>query len=381
MSSNRFLAGILLLVLLPSAGRAAEPFRYPEAKHGKGELKYINGLPVLVLQGTPEEMGEQMGVLGIKPARDIFQVQQEFLRVRGLEKAWPWLVKVCNLMVPQFPPDHLKELEAAAKVSGVDRDQFIVANTVYDIIKISGCSTLVISPEKSSTGTPIFGRNLDFFLIANINEYSLVKVYRPKGKHAFASVGFPGLFGSVSGMNDAGLSLAANEVSSTKDGSPKFDLKGVPLILAFRRILEECSTVDEVEKFLRAMRRSSSINLTVCDKKGGVVFEITPKNVITRRPEEGILACTNHFRTKELAADTRCSRYEILEKCRQSGSLGLKDVAKKLDEANQGKSTIQTMIFAPAALRLHLAIGQVPTSAQPMKVLELGPIFKDGPGK
>src|SRR5207245_4503114 len=99
MSTRRILTGsLLLLLLVPITGRSAEPFRYPEAKHGKGELKYINGLPVLILQGTPEEMGEQMGALALKPARDILQVQQEFLRVRGLEKAWPWLVKVCNLM-------------------------------------------------------------------------------------------------------------------------------------------------------------------------------------------------------------------------------------------------------------------------------------------
>src|SRR5260370_7860463 len=40
--------------------RAGEPFRFPEAKHGKGELRYINGLPVLTLAGTPEEIGGQM---------------------------------------------------------------------------------------------------------------------------------------------------------------------------------------------------------------------------------------------------------------------------------------------------------------------------------
>jgi predicted choloylglycine hydrolase len=377
MSTRRFLAGsLLLLLLVPTTGRGGEPFRFPEAKQGKGELKYVNGVPVLMVEGTPEEIGKQVGILAIKPAPQILNVIQEFLKVRGLDKAWPWLVKVCNSMVPQFPPDHLKELEAAAKSSGIDRDHFIVVNTAYDIIKVSGCSTLVVAPEKSVSGTPLFGRNLDFFLIAQVNEYSLVTIYRPKGKHAFASIGFPGIFGCMSGMNDAGLALASNEVKSSKDGSPKYDLKATPLVLAFRQILEECTTVEEVEKFLRSMRRSSTVNLTVCDKKGGVVFEITPKNVIVRRPEGGILTCTNHFRAKELATNTQCRRYEILQGSRELGKLDLKDVAKKLDEANQGTNTIQTMIFEPAALRLHVALGQVPTSAQPLRVLDLGAIFK-----
>jgi len=32
------------------------PYYYPAAKHGKGSLQYVNGLPVLTVQGTPEEI-------------------------------------------------------------------------------------------------------------------------------------------------------------------------------------------------------------------------------------------------------------------------------------------------------------------------------------
>src|SRR5207249_6767956 len=228
--------------------RAAEPFRFPEASHGKGKLQYINDLPVLIVEGTPEEIGEQVGTLAVKPAPQILNVLHEFLKLRGLEKTWPWLVRVGSLMAAQFPPDHLKEMDAAAKASGFDRDTFIVLHTVYDIVKISGCSTLYAEPDRSATGTLLLGHNLDFYAIGNVYDYSLVIVCRPKGKHAFASIGFPGLFGCFSAMNDAGLCLVTNEVTSTSDGSLKYDLKGVPLILAFRRIMEECSTVDEAEK-------------------------------------------------------------------------------------------------------------------------------------
>src|SRR5207302_11252313 len=47
---------------LPSV-RGGQPFRFPEGKYGKGELKYINDLPVVTLAGTPEEIGEQMRML------------------------------------------------------------------------------------------------------------------------------------------------------------------------------------------------------------------------------------------------------------------------------------------------------------------------------
>jgi len=42
---------------------------------------------------------------------------------------------------------------------------------------------------------------------------------------------------------------------------------------------------------------------------------------------------------------------------------------------NLGGLTVQTMIFEPATLKLHLAIGSCPSSALPMKELDLKPLF------
>src|SRR6266478_4581260 len=93
----------------------APSFRYPEAKHGKGSLKYINGLPVLTLDGTPEEIGEQEGVLAIKPAPRMLKYPRELLKAHGVEIAWPLIVRTGNVMYPHFPAEYRKELEAAVK--------------------------------------------------------------------------------------------------------------------------------------------------------------------------------------------------------------------------------------------------------------------------
>jgi hypothetical protein len=37
------------------------------------------------------------------------------------------------------------------------------------------------------------------------------------------------------------------------------------------------------------------------------------------------------------------------------------------------------MVFEPAELKLHLAIGACPTSALPMKTLDLSPLFAKNP--
>jgi hypothetical protein len=381
----RVLIVLCLALTFPSLARAAEPFRYPEAKHGKGELRYVNGIPVLTVRGTPEEIGEQVGVLGLRPIKPLFGRVQEFAKAWHMEAIFPLLLKTGNIMTAQFPPDHLKELEAASKASGVSRDLLIFGSTFIDIRHLGGCSTLIVEPKRSATGGLLFGRNLDWFPFGDLYQYSLVTIFHPDGKHAFVAVGFPGMVGPPSAMNDAGLALAHNDISSAQDGSAKLDPFGVPTLLVMRLLLEECMSVPEAEKRMRAIRRSSMALLTVCDKNQGCAFEITTKNVIVRKPVDGICASTNHFRTKELATvspdaletSENCPRHAALRnRTKDLDKLSVEDVHQVMHAASAGDWTLQTMIFEPSALRLHVALGKGPTSALPLKDLDLSKWFQ-----
>src|SRR5215468_2260642 len=105
----------VVLLVVPVSAFGGEPFRYPEGKHDKGCLKYINGLPVLTVEGTPEQIGEQAAILAVKPAQKLLSYPKDLLRRLGLEKAWPVLVQTGNGMVAQFPTDYKNEMEAAVK--------------------------------------------------------------------------------------------------------------------------------------------------------------------------------------------------------------------------------------------------------------------------
>jgi predicted choloylglycine hydrolase len=376
---------LLSVAFFSASARAAEPFHYPAKKHNGGELKYMNGLPVLIVEGTPDQIGEQVGVLGVKPGARLLNYPLDFLKAFHLELTWTWFIREGKKMLKQFPPDHLQEMEGIAKSSGIDRDYIVAGNTMFDLKKLFACSTLIVEPDRSATKGPLFGRNLDFPSFGYLHEYTVVTIYRPKGKHAFASVGFPGMVGCLSGMNDAGLSLAVLEVFAVKDAREKYDETGTPYGLCYRRLLEECTTVDEAERLLKKMKRVTTTNLAICDKNGGAVLEVTPKHVVRRPPQDQICACTNHFHTADLKPDqqenlyTTKERYQaLLKSCQGKPKLDLADVQAGLHAANQGKGTLQTMIFEPAALRLHLAYGKCPSSALPVQALDLAPLFRNG---
>lgn len=366
--------------LLPAQEQIQKPFRYPTGKHGNGKLEYINGIPVLTVQGTPKEIGDQIGALALKPfAPRAEALMNRYLKRKNLEKAMPWLVTVCKGAAKKFPKAYHIELDAMAKASGINRDYFTIANTIADLLKIGGCATLIVDGKRSRTGNLLFGRNLDYPPLGGLDEVSLVIVYHRKGLRPYATVTFPVLLSGPSAINSYGLSIAVNEITSSADGSPRVDPNGTPTIMGMRQLIEQCTTVKEAEHFLRKNRPTTAASLTICDSKEGAVFEITPKNVVPRRGTNGLCACTNHFRTKPLAVESGCWRYTILEKAQKIPKLGLKEVAAQMHAVNQRTWTIQTMIFEPKALRLHLSIGKGPASARPLTPLNLKPHLKIKP--
>jgi isopenicillin-N N-acyltransferase-like protein len=364
----------LLCLTVVTAPVLAEGPVYPEKRHGRGELRYVDGIPVAILQGSPEEIGTQHAALVLKPGEALLDFPKTFVAARGQEDYWPMVVEASKTLWKQSPPRYRQELAALVEGEPSHAEAVNVANTLLELRRL-GCSTLIVEPQQSATGGPLFGRNFDFPALGVLDRFSLVTVVRPTGRHAFAAVTFPALVGLFSGMNDAGLAVATLDVNESADGSSQFDATGVPLALVFRQILEECETVDQAERLLKSVKATTWMNLAVCDRNGGAVFEITPQNIVRREATGGILPCTNHFRSPTLAVDQRCWRYEKLSAPPAKLPLDVAAVHASLHQANQGALTLQTMVFEPRELALHLSLGPPPASAQPLQRLDLKPLF------
>src|SRR5947207_10064547 len=134
------LGGVALL--LWTAAAAAQPFSFPEGNHGRGELRYRNGIPVLSVAGTPEEIGEQVGALAVAPAQRVLAYPRQLLEQVHLGLLWHPLLKAGERMVAHFPTDYRAELEATIRAARVDRDPVVAGNTFFDLKKILACSAL-----------------------------------------------------------------------------------------------------------------------------------------------------------------------------------------------------------------------------------------------
>jgi hypothetical protein len=364
---------VLALGAAVAAG-AAETAAFRPATAEGAELKLVGDLAVLTLQGSPDKMGRQSAALTGDAMKRVAEFPRLLVMLMGRQGEWAKHAGNSRAMFEQFPADHRQELDACAAAAGMDREKLVILNTILDVYGGFGCSSLIAEGRRSATGAPLFGRNVDFPLSA-LSKLNLVTVYRPEKKHAFAAVGYPGLLGVVSGMNDQGLALAVHGVFSAGRGGTSFDVKGVPCTMLCRHVLEECATVEEAEKLLKQSKHTTALCVVLCDRTRGAVVEVSPGGTAARASEDGLCACTNHFRAGRRIAAEVCPRYATLRQAARQDKLRLEDIARKLHEVNQGAMTVQTMVFAPASLELHLAAGSCPASALPLKRLAMGPLL------
>jgi len=192
------------------------------------------------------------------------------------------------------------------------------------------------------------------------------------------------MVGCLSGINDAGLTVAVMEAYQVRFGNKWLNLSGMPFALCFRRLLEECSSIGEACALLNTMKRTGLNSLVVADRNGVAVFEITSDRVVVRGPQDGTCICTNHFCTKELRPLVSFNLFKThdhfasLEQVTwQRKKLGVTDLHTALHTVCDPEMTLQTMIFEPRTLRLHLAIGSVPASAGTMNVMDLGSLLQE----
>ncbi len=339
------------------AGAAAAEFK--EARHGPASLKLIEGMPLLHVYGTPEEMGEQQGVLLKTQIRELIErYLNRFLQVGGVDARGP-LLKTARQMEKSIPAVYMREMEALARGSGVAYEDVLLANTVFDIKRAALCTTVVAVDDRSADGKPIFGRNLDFPTLGVAHEYTCVVVYHPKNGRAVASVTFPGIIGVLSGMNDAGLAAAMMEVRRRDT-----QVIAAPYALVFRTALTAASQVEDVVKTVSESARSSTNNLMICDAEGrAACAELAIRAVAIRRPENGALYSTNHFRSEALGRPEMCPRFAAVERALSGGRKLDEELTRKilLDTANEN-TTMQSMIFRPADRELLLAAGEPPAA-------------------
>ena len=254
-------------------------------------------------------------------------------------------------------PEHVQEIRALASATRLTFEDLMLAQAFMDLTEAMGCSTITLPAAASPDGVARFGRNLDFASFNIADKNSVVLVFHPKDRYAFAAVSWPGMVGVLSGMNEHGLTLANMEVARQRRAPA-----GMPCAMLYRTLLERCKTVDEALALLEKAPRHSANSLMLMDASGNrAVAEITPTKITVRRaPDTAALISTNHHRGKDLDTAGRCDRFDALHEIarREYGRISEAYLEQFLGcAAATQNATIQSMVFEPTNRALYLAVG------------------------
>ena len=350
---SRVALSVVLLSAVAGCGNAVEQATVAShAAEGVQEVPFP--LPVIEMAGTGAEIGASHGKQMGETIRDLHaKYLQAYFASEGARLV---AMTAAAAFEQRILPEHLEEIRALADASGVAPRQMLLAQCFLDLSPMTACSTVTLPASAAPDGVARFGRNLDFLSFDVADKLTVVQVYRPAGRNAFMAVGWPGLVGVLSGMNEHGLALANMEV---KRGMRL--PTAMPYILLYRTVLEQCRTTEEAIELIRRTPRQTANNLMVMDASGDrAVIEITPAGVHVRRaPADAALVSTNHQRGDDYNSSGRCRRFDSIVKQsgERRGKTDVKAIESMLADASQGKMTLQSMVFEPSNRVVYLSAG------------------------
>lgn len=247
-TTRRVLAAALVTVWLGGVGaHAGQTRNLGELKVvkrvGQSALLMANGQRVLVLQGTPYQIGYAHGQLVGTQVKSL--ITRVLAAARVAEKADGTLDDVLQRTDPYIPARYKEELAGLADGAGMDRRTVMLANVFPELFH---CSGFAYFGKATADGQLIHGRILDYMTAIGLQNESMVMVIRPVGGHTIMIANYAGFVGCVTGMNDQQLSIGEMGMG----GNGRWD--GVPMTYLMRQVLEECSTLDQA---IALMRRSS----------------------------------------------------------------------------------------------------------------------------
>jgi predicted choloylglycine hydrolase len=277
------MVSLLLLQALLITGLASAQVKTPEIvldpkvqkidEEGAGKLYQVGDHKVLIMEGTPREMGYQHGRLLSTAVHHV--ITQGYMAKRLWDRGYTreYVLQQSARMEKFFPPEYVEELHGmveglkAAGVTDLEYDDVKLGVTQAEILHFDPneapqCSNFAVWGKWTPDGRLLHARNLDWDISGGAQEDAVIMIWRPKGGTPFMMVGWAGGIGSVSGMNAKGITLGEMTLPS-----PDATFDGMPLVLLMRRVLEKSSNLDDAVAILRDTPRTSGWNFVVGDAK------------------------------------------------------------------------------------------------------------------
>ncbi len=322
------------------------------ARSGKGRLELHDGVRVLFLEGTPEEMGTQHGQL---LGDEVRRMTERILYGVGVASSFEkqrWFIgeieEAQSRIQPFVRDEHIREMDALAQATGMHIQEARLMNFFPELFH---CSGFALHGKATLGGQMYHGRILDYMRGVGLEENAVVMICKPEGANAWVNVSYAGFLGSVTAMNEK--QIAIGEMGGRGEG----DWDGKPMAQLVREVMENCDTIDEAVELMRSSPRTCEYYYVISDAKSmrAVGIKATPDIF------ETVWSGETHPQLPHAVEDavvlSADDRYEELVKRVKAGYGTFEaDSARELmTRPVCMTSNIQSVLFAPGTLDFWVA--------------------------
>lgn len=255
-------------------------------------LPMVDGMPVVVLSGTPEERGTAYGKAVGPMIRDNLGMFWHDAEGKGMDRG-AMAARAIELS-PSMPEHMITEIHAMAAASGVDFGELLAMNMFGSSVRDHDGCTIVVAVDSGSAS-----RNTLASKTRDANAPNVLLVVKPvDGRHGFIAVAGAGDWGISFGLNDAGLCDGNNWLPV-----PEFYEGGWDENPLNRHVLEMCSTVGEAIELVRGVDKYGGTSVMVADRDSAAFIEAVSscyktesgEDTVWREITDGVDVHTNHY--------------------------------------------------------------------------------------
>lgn len=383
--------------------------------------KSESGLWEIYLEGDGFERGVIEGKLNKELAekQEIAFVNQikKMIPSQGMLNYLKFFISFFNRKLDDHIPQEYKEEIYGESLYASDQFDFIapkyyrmlnyhaahdIGHALQDKNMTVGCTAFGVWGSRSSDSTLMIGRNFDFYVGDEFAEDKLINFIKPDNGYKLMMISWAGMIGTVSGMNEKGLTVTINASKSEIPASA-----ATPISLVAREILQYAKNIAEALAIANKRKTFVSESILIgslADNRTASIEKTPSKTELFEGEQRDYIICANHYQGKTFLNDainrenieksSSAYRFKHLTELisnhpsmdvetaaailRDQKGINNKDIGMGNEKALNQLIAHHSVIFKPAKLQVWISTN--PFQLGPYICYDLNHVFKIAPG-
>ncbi len=329
-----------------------------KAKIVESDDPVVNNIKVVVLSGTPFEMGFQHGYLLREDIEKLVSNTVSLLNIAIADETW---YEIWSQISPYISIEELEEMRGLAIganiplelihfihcipiISEYGKNKDFLRPALKKLLEATMCSNSAVWGNATKNGNLYQLRVLDWARWLGIQKYPVVIIHKPDKGYKSVTFSYAGFIGCISGMNEKGLCFGEQGRGDAENET----LQGFSFPFLFRKLMREAGSLDQVTDVIKTYPKTCKYAFAVSDSRSeqkALIYLVNPGET----PEVIILTQGNpHIpNTVYYGYDDEIIHQEIFK---YYGKINPEVIMKMAKRIGMPDENMQNVIFSPQTM-------------------------------